>query len=281
MNPSDKSIFQPANDPIKPHSQVSSCIEILDFDEMVANGEISKIQVLYERIGQEIYHTRKKNYSWGFKIIEPEFLNFSERIVLISKLFKEEHLFDLNSVIFKLFTEFNNIIVSAALHMHIPVRGIIRIGDTYRGHVKSRKPAVVSGKDPLILSDLLKVYSIGEIFPTGFSEGLIPAMDMPYHFGKSLSKSSVEIANMESIGVFMPVEYNKDKTADVTILSNMIVETEVNGQKYYACNWKEWMSEHSDCFSDNIIAFAESEAKNSASPHAKKWKSLISYSAKL
>lgn len=281
MNSSDNNNFQPANDPIKPHSQVSSCIEIVDFDEMVDNGEISKIQVLYERIGQEIYQTRKKNYSWGFRIIEPEFLNFSERIVLISKLFKEEHLFDLNSVIFKLFIEFNNIVLSTALHMHIPVRGIIRIGDTYRGIVRSRKPAVVSGKDPLILSDLLKVYSIGEIFPNGFSEGLIPAVEMPYHFGKSLSKSSVEIANLESVGIFMPVEYNKDKTADVTILSNMIVETEVNGKKYFACNWKEWMSEHSDCSADNIVAFAETEAKKGSSPHAKKWKSLISYSAHL
>jgi len=100
MNPSDNNVYKPVNEPIQPHSQVSSCIEILDFDEMTDNGEISKIQVMFERIGQEIYQTRKKNYSWGFRIIEPEFLNFSERIVLISKLFKEEHLFDLNSVIF-------------------------------------------------------------------------------------------------------------------------------------------------------------------------------------
>lgn len=281
MNPPDNDIFKPVNDPIKPHSQVSSCIEILDFGEMVANGEISKIQVLYEKIAQEIYNTRKKNYSWGFRVIEPEFLNFSERLVLVSKLFKEENLFDLNSVVFKLFIEFNNIVLSTALHMHIPVRGIIRIGETYRGEVRSKKPAVVSGKDPLILSDLLKVYSIGEIFPHGFYEGLIPAVDMPFHFGKSLCKSYLEIAKIDSVGIFMPIEYNKDKTADVTILSNMIVETELNGQKIYACNWKEWMSEHSDCFSDNIIAFAETEAKNSSSSHAKKWKSLISYSAHL
>lgn len=281
MSESDKNIFKPSNDHIKPHSQVSSCIEILDFDEMVMSGEISKIQVFFERIGQEIYNARKKNYSWGFRIIEPEFFNLSGRILLISKLFKEENLADLNSVVFKLFIEFNNIILSTALHMHIPIRGIIRIGDTYRGYLKSRKPAVVSGKDPLILSDLLKVYSIGEIFPTGFSEGLIPAVDMPFHFGASLSNSSAELSSIESVGIFMPPEYNKDKTADVTILSNMIAETKINGQKYFACNWKEWMSEHSNCFADNIIAFAEGEAGNTASLHSGKWQSLIDYSAHL
>ena len=75
---------------------------------MIANEEIDKIQVFYERIGQEIYNTRKKNYSWGFRVIEPQFLNFSERIILVSRLYEEETLVDLNSVVFKLFTEFNN-----------------------------------------------------------------------------------------------------------------------------------------------------------------------------
>lgn len=281
MSDPDINIFQPVNDPIQPHSQVSSCIEILNFSDMIAGGEISRIQVLYERIGQEIYNTRKKNYSWGFRVIEPQFLNFSDRLVLVSKLYKEEELSDLNSVVFKLFIEFNNIVLSAALNMHIPIRGIVRIGEIYRGAVRSRKPAVISGKDPLILSDLLKVFSIGEIFPSGFSEGLIPAVDVPFHFGEGLCKSISEITTLESIGIFMPLEYNKDKTADVTILSNMMVETDVNGTKCFACNWKEWMSEHTECVPDTVVEFAESEAGKSSEPHAKKWKSLIEYSANL
>lgn len=276
-----KDIYQPVNDPIDSHSQVSSCIEILDFDKMVSEGEVSKIQVFFERIGQEIYNTRKKNYSWGFKVIEPEFINFSEHMVLVSKLFKEENLADLNSVVFKLFTEFNNIILATAMHMHIPIRGIIRIGNTYRGSLKSRKPELVSGKDPLILSDLLKVFSLGEIFPAGFHDGLIPAFDMPYHFGESLTRSFKEVYEIDSIGIFMPIEHNRDRTADVTILSNMIVESEINGQKWLACNWKEWMSEHSDCSVENIFAFAETESKDNDSPHAKKWRSLLDYSKSL
>ena len=281
MKKSDKNKFQPVNDPIKPHSQVSSCIQIPGFDKMVENGEISTIQVFFERIAQEIYNTRKKNYSWGFRVIEPEFLNFSDRIILVSKLYKEESLTDLNSVIFKLFIEFNNIILATALHMHIPIRGIIQIGETYRGTVKSRKPALVSGKDPLILSDLLKVFSIGEIFPNGFSEGMIPAVDMPFHFGESFCKSFAELSVIEAVGIFMSTEHMKDKIADVTILSNMLVKTEVNGQKILACNWKEWMSEHSDCSADNIIAFAEEEAGFSNSPYAARWKTLINYSVNL
>ncbi len=274
-------MFKPVNDLIKPHSQVSSCIEIPGFDTLVEDGQISTIQVLFERIAQEIYNTRKKNYSWGFRVIEPEFLNFSDRIILVSKLYKEENLADLNSVIFKLFTEFNNIVLCTALHMHVPIKGVIRIGDTYRGAVKSRKPALVSGKDPLILSDLLKVYSIGEIFPVGFSEGLIPAVDMPYHFGGSFCKSFKELADLESIGIFLSSDQVKDKIADVTILSNMIVETNINGQKNLVCNWKEWMSERSNCNVENIHAFAESEAGKPDSPYAKRWKSLLDYSAHL
>jgi hypothetical protein len=273
--------FQPVNDPIKPHSQVSSCIEILGFNEMVSKGEISKIQVLYERIGQEIYNTRKKNYSWGFRVIEPEFIIFSERIVLVSKLYREEELLDLNSVIFKLFIEFNNIILSSALHMHIPIRGMIHVGETYRGAVKSRKPAVVSGKEPLILSDLLKVFSIGEIFPNGFSEGLIPAVDIPFHFGNGLSKICGELSSLDSIGIFMPVGENKDNIADVTVLSNMMIESKMNDVRVLVCNWKEWMSEHTDCHAENIIAFAETEAGKESNPNSIKWQSLIDYSAHL
>lgn len=248
---------------------------------MVSEGQISTIQVFYERIAQEIYNTRKKNYSWGFKVIEPDFINLSSRIILVSKLFKEEKLADLNSVVFKLFIEFNNIILSTALHMHIPITGIIRIGETYRGTVSSRKPALVSGKDPLILSDLLKVFSIGEIFPNGFSEGMIPAVEMPYHFGESFCRSFEELSTLESIGIFMPAEQMKDKIADVTILSNMLVESVIGGKKTLVCNWKEWMSEHSDCSPQNIMAFAEAEASQSASSLAKRWQSFIDYSAHL
>lgn len=280
MTDPSSQVFQPANDPIQPHRQLSSCIEIPGFQQMVANNEIDKIQVFYERMGQEIYNARKKNYSWGFRVIEPQFLNFSERITLTSRLYKEETLADLNSVVFKLFAEFNNIVLATALDMHIPIRGMIRIGDTYRGAVRSRKPAVMSGKDPLILSDLLKVFTINEIFPSGFSEGLIPAVDVPFHFGAGICESFSKVTSLDTIGIFMPAEFNVGSTADVTILSNMMAECKIEGRDYFACNWKEWMIERSECSSDNILAYAESEARSSG-PDSKKWQSLIDYSSKL
>ena len=281
MNTSDSSVFQPVNDPIQAHSQISSTILIHGFNSMVEHNEIARIQVLYERLAQEIYNTRKKNYSWGFRVIEPEFFNYADRINLVSKLYVEEELADLNSIVFKLFIEFNNIILSTALHMHMPITGIIRMGEAYRGSVKSRKPALVSGKDPLILSELLKVFSIGEIFPDGFSEGLIPAVDMPYHFGKIFCKSELELSAIESVGIFLPADCISDRIADVTILANMIVETEINGHRVLACNWKEWMREQTDCSADNVIAYAEKQAKKSASTDAKMWKSLIEYASHL
>ncbi len=281
MNDTPNQVFQTTNDPIQPHTQLSACIEILGFSEMVTHGEIDKIQVFYEHIGQEIYSARKKNYSWGFRVIEPQFLNFSERMILVSRLYKEETLADLNSVVFKLFVEFNNIILSMALSLHIPIRGMIRIGETFRGAVRSRKPAVISGKDPLILSDLLKVFSISEIFPNGFSEGLIPAVDVPFHFGAGISQSFCDINRLESVGIFMPFESNQLNIADVTILSNLMAETIINGKKYYACNWKEWMNERSDCSPETIMAFVESEAAKPSGAHVKKWQSLAEYSINL
>jgi len=281
MKDSDTPVFEPQNDPIQPHTQLSSCIEIVDFDSMIGNGEIDKIQVFYERIGQEIYNTRKKNYSWGFRVIEPRFLNHSDRMILTSRLYKEETLADLNSVVFKLFAEFNNIILATALHMHIPIKGIIRIGETYRGAVRSRKPALMTGQDPLILSDLLKVFSINEIFPNGFSEGLIPAVDIPFHFGPGICKTIKDLGKLDSVGIFMSPDPNLKNIADVTILSEMMKELEIDGEKYAVCNWKAWMSEHEKCSVETILAAAESEAGASSSANRKKWQNFLSYSAKL
>ncbi len=273
-------IFEPVNDPIQSHSQLSSYIRLSDFDALVRSDQIATVQVFYERVAQEIYNARKKNYSWGFGVIEPQFFNFCDRIILASKLYKEEHLADLNSVIFKLFTEFNNIILSSALNMHLPIQGIIRIGQVFQGTVRSRKPALVSGKDPLILSDLLKVYSFGEIFPNGYTDGMIPAVEMPYHFGIQLCESIDQVSKLDSVGIFMPAIHASESLTEVTVLSNMLTEVEVAGQKIYACNWREWMSGQSDCSPDNIVAFAESESRGKG-PHASKWRSLVKYSVDL
>ncbi len=277
----DREMFRPVNEPIEPRSQVSAFIEILGFDEMLEKKEIARLQVFFEHVAQEIYHTRKKNYSWGFRVIEPEFINICERIFLISKLYKEEDLFDLNSVVFKLFTEFNNIILSTALHMQLPLRGIIRVGESYRGSVTSKKPALVSGKDPLILADLLKIFTIGEIFPDGFTEGLIPAVNIPYHFGDCMRRSRAELPTVDSIGIFMPTDDNLDKVADVTILSNMMVQTKVNGKNYYVCNWKAWMNEHTGYSPEKVLSYAEQASGNKSEPHSGKWRSLTEYSGKL
>jgi len=281
MTKSAKSVLTPVNDSIQPQSQVVSNIEILGFHDLIKKGEISSIQVFFERVAQEIYNTRIKNYSWGFRVIEPEFLNFSNRMFLSSKLYLEEELADLNSVVFKLFTEFNNIILSTALNMHLPVKGIIRISDSYRGTVQSRKPALVSGKDPLILNDLLKVFSFHDIFPRGFSSGMIPAVEMPYHFGESLSQMDDDMEALEAVGIFMPLEYRNSEATEVTILSNMMKATEVNGKALFACNWKEWISSYQECSSDNILAYAELAGKDKQLPFSNYWSSLVDYTAHL
>ena len=71
----------------------------------------------------------------------------------------------------------------------------------------------------------------------------------------------------------MPAEFNVDSTDDVTILSNMMAETKIDGNDFFACNWKEWMIERSECSSETILAYAESEAKSSG-PNSKKWQNI-------
>ena len=133
----------------------------------------------------------------------------------------------------------------------------------------------------MILSDLLKVFSIGDIFPNGLHEGLIPAVDIPYHFGDIFCKTFSELSSVDSVGIFMPLEHSRNHIIDVTVLSNMIVETKINGHKIFACNWQEWMSEFSECSPDNILAFAESEAGDTASPYSKSWQNFVDYSIHL
>jgi hypothetical protein len=140
---------------------------------------------------------------------------------------------------------------------------------------------MISGQDPLILADLLKVFTFSEIFPDGFSRGLIPPVQFPYHFGPGLCQMNQELASFDSIGIFMSRDNNEKGAADVTILSNMMVETEVNGIPLYVCNWKEWMKEHTECSPETIVAFAESAASDPDSAHSSKWKSLSEYAGNL
>ena len=104
---------------------------------------------------------------------------------------------------------------------------------------------------------------------------------MPYHFGEGLCKTENELAQLKSVGIFMPIGHLMDSVANVTILSNMMVECDVRGMTYLACNWKEWMSHHEDCAPDIVLAFAEAESANSDSKFASHWKSFTEYSRQL
>jgi hypothetical protein len=61
----------------------------------------------------------------------------------------------------------------------------------------------------------------------------------------------------------------------------MLTEIDLGKQKIFACNWKEWMKGQSDCSPDNIIAFAESEAGSGKGIQARRWQSMLDYSAQL
>jgi hypothetical protein len=108
---------------------------------------------------------------------------------------------------------------------------------------------------------------------------MIPAVDMPFHFGESMSQMEEDLEAIESLGIFMPLEYRENKATEVTILSNMMTVTEVNGKMLFTCNWKEWMSAYLECSPDNILAYAELAGKDKENPFAKYWQSLVNYAS--
>ena len=103
----------------------------------------------------------------------------------------------------------------------------------------------------------------------------------PVHPNERLTLVLEELTRIKSVGIFLPEMCGRDKITDVTILSNMITKTEIDGRKWFACNWKQWMNEHEDCSPENIIAFAEEQAANGNGEDGLMWRNLVVYSSRL
>lgn len=261
---------------IKEKEYIVCYIDLIDFDEMVHHRQIRNIFDFFEKLAEELYHTRTKNYSWGFKVIEPEIRQSGSNMILQARLFKKENLFDLNSMIFKLFMEYCTIILSMAIIHEIPVKGVISIGELFSGKSMTNHPDLFAREDPLVMADLLKVFSLSEIFPDGFQGAQIPAYEFPVYFGEPLSQARQLCKKIDTVGIFMPAELENDIAAEVSILSDMLVEVRLKNEKFYACNWKLWMDSQEWISTSEIIGEMK---KNAGMEGGGIWKSCLDYTS--
>lgn len=263
------------NSDIENHEYITCFIDLIEFDELVIRDNTNILIQFFEKLTGEIYHTRTKNYAWGYRMIEPRFIATGSSLILYSRLYKEKQLHDLNSMIVKLFIEYCNIITACALSLELPVCGGISIGELYTGKSNSHHPELMAMENPMVMADLLKIYSLSEIFPEGMHETIIPAYNLPFFFGKALSLAKKTSLEIDSVGIFMPAEFEKDVSTEISILSDMLLEVKLNGQTFYASNWISWVKMNENEFSmDDILMSAR---KNESEARDKRWQNFFNY----
>jgi len=235
-------------------SRATGFIELPGFKELIENEEYDSINKFYHELSQELYNARRNNYSLGLRVIEPEISIYADRIQMASQLFLEKDLPELSAISFKLFVNFCNILLSVALKHEIPLRGFANIGDNFRGSVYSDNIGRAPSEDTMVLADLLEVFSFDEIFPDGFGQKVIPPVNIPYFYGKDLAESMNQLSSLNEIGIFMPGNILDYPATEITIYSDALIETKVNGDQMYTCNWRNWMEEHPENYSLDEIS---------------------------
>jgi hypothetical protein len=257
-------------------SRAVAFIEIVGFDHLIVEEEeFDKVNTFFKELSQEFYYLRMDNYNRGLRVIEPEISITGDRIQLTSSVFLERNLPELSSFSIKLFVEFCNATMAVALRNDIPLKGMASIGDNYRGLSYSGEPGRSSTEDTMVLTDLMEVFSFEEIFPEGFGARIIPPVSIPYFFGKNLSQSLKQLKQLKEAGIFFPGDIIDIEAAEISIYSDILLETTIDGVKYYECNWKGWMEKNPDHYDlEEILADLECLSR-SQSPNALLWKKFV------
>ncbi len=248
---------------IDTESRVTAFINVTGINELVEEEEFDKINKFYHDLSQDIYDTRRNNYSLGLRVIEPEMIVSNSHIRLSAPLFLERELPELSSMTFKLFVDFCNIVLSVSLKNELKVKGIGDIGYNYRGQVFSNNTGRATSEEGMVLSDLLEVFTFDEIFPEGFGQKFIPAVNIPYFYGKDIKESMHRLFSLQELGIFMPSHILDYPASEISVYSDALIETNVEGEDMYICNWRNWMEKHPENYSmieinENLIALTKS-----------------------
>lgn len=237
-------IAEPATKEMKCASRVTGFMEIPGFRDLIEENKIADIEKFYLHLAQEIYETRRKNYSLGLRVIEPRLDVYAHRVSLSSPLFLEKDLPELSSMAFKQFADFCNILQVTALRSSMAIRGFCDIGSNYQGKITSKNIGRAPSKEPMVLTDILEVFNFDEVFPDGFGQQIIPPVSIPCYFGKDLNDSINKLKEIYETGIFFPGDIINYPACELAIYSGSLIETEIDGENYYTCNWRVWLEQH-------------------------------------
>ncbi len=252
---------------LTPRSALTGVIEIMNYNYFLELDKFHELQSFFNELAKEFYFSSLQKYNLGLKIIEPEIRILSDRIYIFSPLYIENNLPEMSSMAFKLFVESCNIILAVALKHELAIRGFAGIDQCIKILASAGDSFRSSKKDSLLLSDVIKVFSFDEIFPEGMGQKFIPAVDLPVFHANNFFHANQLLSEIKAIGIYMPDDIRNFPAAEITIYSDHLIETTLEGKKIFLANWANWAEKHSEDFPmdevrDSITRLASGKENN-------------------
>jgi hypothetical protein len=251
-------------------------LDILGFKSMLINHKFGLIMRAFEKITDSIYTRRRNSYLNGTHVIEPKITNFSDSIIVYSKLFNNDSEQD-NKLIFGEFSLVVRDIVAELLKLGVPIRGAVSIGPFYAGKASSYTLKSTSryGAQHGFHSLVTMRHSENVEPYDEWQKRILPSVEFPVHFGEALTSAYMLESRIESIGIFMQESVLENKllseAINWAITLGKISKININEDSLLAYNWCKRIS-YDDYLKveENII----NQVKNTEGRIRKKWKSL-------
>jgi len=159
-------------------------LDILGFKSILIKRKFGLIMRAFEKITDSIYTRRRNSYLHGTHVIEPKITNFSDSIIVYSKLFNGDSEKD-NDLIFGEFGLVFRDIVAELLKLGVPVRGAVSIGPFYADIVTSYTLKSTSryGAQHGFHSDVTIRHSENVEPYDEWQKRILPSVEFPVHFG--------------------------------------------------------------------------------------------------
>jgi len=259
-------------------------LDILGFKELLINDKIGSIRRCFETIADSMYSRKRNAYNLGTIYFEPTINNFSDSIIIYTKLNSGNNKERINYFILFEFTTLINDIVANLLMLNIPIRGGVSIGKFFTEDIISYTIEKTTRRQvkPTLNQELIKEFPSLLDEYENFKTKILDPIKIPIHFGNSLTDAYLLESKIKSIGVFMEKKHLENgllkPNLDKEIKSGKLAIVQVNDEEYVYFNW--CLSLHYDYFTqieDNI-------AKNIQDSEGKvrqKWNSLKTIIAKL
>lgn len=231
-----------------PRSSLTGVIEIMNYNYFVESDKFHELQSFFDELAEEIYYSRLQKYNLGLGVAEPEIGILSDRIYIFSPLYLENDLPEMSSMVFKLFVELCNMLLAIALKHEVAIKGFAGIDQCIKTLATSGNPCRSSKKDTILLADVLKVFSFEEIFPAGLGQKFIPSFDLPVFHANNFLNANRLLSEITSIGIFMPDDIRNYPAAEISIFSDLLIETSLAGKKIFLANWSDWADKHHEDF---------------------------------